>query len=115
MKTKKFDVGIVKMDLLPNGFVKGFALKRDASVRECKHIMKNILGIDFFDRDCFEDQSEYKEFNENLVHDVNAWLRGEFEDTALMEEYAPDCSDEPIGVMCLVPVIPYLKKKGIID
>ena len=115
MKTKKFDVGLVKMELQPNGFVKGLVLKRDLNIRECKHIVKKCLGIDYFESDCFEDQSEYKEFNENLVHDVNAWLKGEFEDTALMEEYAPDCSDEPIGVMCLVPVILYLKKRGIID
>jgi len=115
MKTKKFDVGLIKMELQPNGFVKGLVLKRDLTIRECKHIMKNILGIDFFDRDCFEDQTEYKEFNENLVRDVNDWLKGEFDDTALMEEYAPDCSDEPIGVMCLVPVISYLKTKDIID
>lgn len=115
MKTKKFDVGLIKMELQPNGFVKGLVLKRDLTIRECKHIMKNILGIDFFDRDCFEDQTEYKEFNENLVRDVNDWLKGEFDDTALMEEYAPDCSDEPIGVMCLVPVISYLKTKCIID
>lgn len=115
MKTKKFDVGLIKMELQPDGFVKGLVLKRDLTIRECKHIVKKCLGIDYFESDCFEEQCKYKEINEKLVCDVNAWLRGKIDDDALLEDYTPDCYYDSIGVMCFVPVILYLKKRGIID
>ena len=44
---------------------------------------------------------------------VNAWLRGDTDDSAIME-FAFDCSDDPIGIMNLIPIICYLQKKGII-
>ena len=115
MKTKKFDLGVVKLEMEFNGFAKGLILKRDVSLRECKHIMRNLLGIDINGRDCFNELWEYKEYNENLVRNVNDWLKGNFEDTALMHEYAIDCYDEPIGIMNLVPIIKYLKTKDIIE
>lgn len=114
MKTKKFDIGAVKIEMQSNGFAKGLILKRDVSLRECKHIMRNLLGIDINDRDCFNELWEYEEFNENLVIDVNKWLRGDCEDHILMADYAYD-SYEPLGCMNLVPIIAYLKSKGIID
>ena len=114
MKTKKFDIGAVKIEMHSNGFPKGLCTKRDATLRECKHIMKNLLGIDTHDRDCFVDEQEYKEYNDNRVIDVNKWLRGDYEDHILMEDYAYD-SYEPLGCMNLIPIIAYLKSKGIID
>lgn len=114
MKTKKFDIGTVKIEMHPNGFPKGFCTKRDATLRECKYIMKNLLGIDTHDQDCFVDRQEYKEYNDNLVIDVNKWLRGDYDDTTLMADYAYD-SDESLGCMNLIPIITYLKSKGIID
>ena len=86
MKTKKFDIGTVKIEMHSNGFPKGLCIKRDATLRECKHIMKNLLGININNRDCFNELCEYKEFNENLVIDVNNWLRGDYEDHILMQE-----------------------------
>lgn len=115
MKTKKFDLGVVKLEMQSNGFAKGLILKRDVSLRECKHIMRNLLGVELNDRDCFCELWEYKEYNDSLVRDVNNWLKGNFEDTALMQEYALDCCDEPIGIMNLVPIIKYLKTKDIIE
>ena len=115
------------LDILQSGrgVFKNFknTLKKYPEVDRKWHIFKNRI-MKFYINDWYNELRElwglekldcFPESDENLVHDVNAWLRGEFEDSALMEEYAPDCSDEPIGVMCLVPVIPYLKKKGIID
>lgn len=112
---KKFNIGTIKMKMNSNGFPKGFILKRELTLRECRYILKTLLGIDINDADCFVDKYEYKSYNVTLKQDVNDWLQGELEDDYIMMEYADDCGDEPIGIMNLVPLICYLKKKDIID
>ena len=51
---KKFNIGTVKMEMHQNGFPKGLSLKRKLSIRESKHVMRNLLGIDLNDKDCFD-------------------------------------------------------------
>lgn len=113
-RKKKFNVGTVVMELQKDDTVpKGLVLKRELNIRECRHIMKNLLMIDInTEDDCF-DSEEYKEYNSELKKTVNEWLRGDAEDDSIME-YAYDCSDEPIGMMNLIPIIMYLKKHEII-
>lgn len=111
---KNFNVGVVKMKMETNGYPKGFILKRDLTIKETKFIMRNLLGIDVLTKEDFEYAEEYKEYNEELKNTVQEWLSGDAEDSAIME-YAYDCAEEPIGIMNLVPIIYYLKKKGIID
>ena len=89
---KKFDLGIVNVEMHPNKFVKGFILKRNLTTKECKYIMRNLLGIDIKTKEDCYDIEEYKEYNEELTNDVNDWLRGETDDSAIME-YAFYCSD----------------------
>lgn len=97
-----------------NGFIKGFSLKRDLTYRECSHIIKNLLGIWHTTKeDCF-DEEEWKSWRDMFITDVNQWLSGEREDDYIMQEYAGDCGDEPIGIMNLIPIICYLQKKEII-
>ena len=102
------------MELQKDGTVpKGLVLKRELNIRECRHIMKNLLMIDInTEEDCF-DFKEYKEYNSELKKTVNDWLRGDADDYNIME-YAYDCSDEPIGIMNLIPIIIYLKKREVI-
>lgn len=111
---KKFNVGTVLMELQKGGTVpKGLVLKRELNIRECRYIMKKLLMIDInTEEDCY-DSEEYKEYNSELKKTVNDWLRGDAEDYSIME-YAYDCSDEPIGIMNLIPIIMYLKKREII-
>lgn len=111
---KIYNVGKVKINLEKNGFPKGLILKRDLSARECRHIMKTLLGIEINTREDVYDDEEYKDYNDELKETVNKWLIGEVDDSNIME-YAYDCSDEPIGIMNLIPIIQYLKKKKIID
>lgn len=111
---KKFNLGVVKMEMEPNGFPKGFMLKRNLTIKECKFIMRNLLGIDVLTNEDFIDAEEYKEYNDDLKDTVQKWLSGDAEDSAIME-YAYDCTGEEIGIMNLIPIICYLKKKDIID
>lgn len=111
---KKYNIGSVKLNLENNGFPKGLILNRDLTVKESRYIMYNLLGININTIDDCYDRDEYKEYNIDLSNNVNSWLRGDIDDVSLME-YAGDCSDEPIGVMNLIPIIYYLKKKNIID
>lgn len=112
-KKKNFNIGTVKMTMESNGFPKGLILKRDLTVRECKHILGNLLGIELSTREDCYDNEEYQDKMDEYRDTVNAWLRGDADDSAIME-FAFDCSDDPIGIMNLIPIICYLKKKGII-
>lgn len=112
-KLKNFNIGAVKMTMETNGFPKGLILKRDLTLRECKHILGNLLGIELFTREDSYDNEEYRDKMDEYHDTVNAWLRGNADDFSIME-FAFDCSDEPIGIMNLIPIICYLKKKGII-
>lgn len=112
-KMKTFNIGTIKMGVESNGCLKGFALKRDLTVRECKHILGNLLGYNLNTlEDCY-DKEDYRNYNKDIANNVNQWLRGNADDWVI-EEYAYDCDDN-IGVMNLIPVIAYLKKKKIID
>ena len=89
-RKKKFNVGTVVMELQKGDTVpKGLVLKRELNIRECRHIMKNLLMIDInTEEDCL-DSEEYKEYNSELKKTVNDWLRGDAEDYSIME-YAYD-------------------------
>ncbi len=111
---KRFNVGTIKMNIQENGFPKGLVLNRELTIRECRYIMRELLGIDIQTIDCFEFSEDYKDYNTDLCKDVNNWLRGDCDEDRIME-YAYDCSDEPLGMMNLIPIIIYLKKKNIMD
>ena len=114
IRKKKFNVGTVVMEIPKGDYIpKGLVLKRELTIRECRYIMRNLLMIEInSEEDCY-DSEEYKEYNSELQKVVNDWLRGEAEDYSIME-YAYDCFDESIGVMNLIPILMYLKKREII-
>lgn len=111
---KKYNLGTVKVEMEANGFPKGLILKRELTIRECRYILRNLLGIEIQTKEDCYDAEEYKEYNEEIKHNVNEWLKGDFDDYAIME-FAYDCSDESIGIMNLIPILFYLKKIGVID
>ena len=111
---KKYNIGAIKMNMEANGFPKGFILKRELTIRECRYIMKRLLGIEISTPEDFDFKYDYKDYNDELLTDVNEWLKGNRDDERIME-YSFDCSDEQIGIMNLIPIISYLKRKNIID
>lgn len=83
MNNKRYNVGTVGMTMETNGFPKGFILKRDLTLRECKHILGNLLGIELFSREDCYDNEEYQDKMSEYRDTVNAWLRGDAEDSAI--------------------------------
>lgn len=75
--------------------------------------MYNLLGINIVNKEDCYDYDEYKELNQELTENVNLWLKGNIDDSTLME-YAGDCSDEPLGLFNMIPIISYLQKKEVI-
>lgn len=122
METQKtFNLGKIKTAQYAGGGIKGLVLNRDVTVREARHIMTNIFGIVINTLDDCDDAEEYKYWNQELVKDVNDWLRGEMDDDTMKDRdyiimyYAGDCADEALGVMNMIPLLAYLKKRHIID
>lgn len=111
---KKFNIGTIKMNMQENGFPKGLVLNRELTIRECRYIMRELLGIDIQTKDCFDFSEDYKDYNTDLCKNVNSWLRDDCYEDRIME-YAYDCSNEPLGIMSLIPIIVYLRKKNIIN
>lgn len=63
-KQRNFNIGTVKITMETNGFPKGFILKRDLTLRECKHILGNLLGIELSTReDCNDKRHQEKVSN----------------------------------------------------
>lgn len=102
-----------KMEKHGNGTLKGFYLKRELTIREVRHIMKNILRIVINESDECDGAVDYAEYNAELSNTVKRWLVGDADDTEIME-YAYDCSDEPLGCWNAFAIAEYLSKRDII-
>lgn len=111
---KKYNLGTIKVEMKDNGFPNGLILNRELTLRECRYILRNLLGIEIGTLEDFYDREEYSDYNDGLKKDVNEWMVGNLDDSAIME-YAYDCSDECLGIMNLIPIISYLKKHKVID
>jgi hypothetical protein len=107
------NLGKVKLVMYDNGFPKGFILKRRATLRECRYIMYELLGIVICNRNDFEYQEDYKDYNKKLCDDVDDWLEGNLDEDGIAQ-YAYDCADEQLGMHNMLIITSYLQKKGII-
>lgn len=113
MEIKKVKLPEVKLIVEDDKLFSGIVLKRELTLKECRFIMENILGIVLETRDEFDEEEEYNEYNDNLVGDVNSWLVGDCDDYTIME-YAYDCADEPIGIWKAISVLMYLEEKKLL-
>ena len=114
MKTKNRTINLRKFKMKSDNFDRGFVLKRDLTLREARFILKNLLGIVISNRaDCF-DLDEYKDYNEELLKDVTGWLKGDVDDQTIMQDYAGDCGDEPVGIWNAFKIAGYLINKNVI-
>jgi hypothetical protein len=115
MKNKKrFKLGVVDITMHENGFPKGLVLKRDVTTREARYILSKLLGFVLMERNEYDSYIEYADDLEYQTHLVNDWLKGDTDDDNIVE-IAGDCSDEKLGLINMVPILSYLKKKGIIE
>lgn len=111
---KKVNLGIVKITTHKNGVPKGLILKRDITTREAKYILSTLLGFVLYAPGDLPDRELYREILNDYKVVVNKWLRGETSDGDVAEVAYGD-SGEQVGLMNMIPIISYLKKKGIIE
>lgn len=111
MENKTYNIDTFQMTMEKNGFPKGFILNRDLTLDECKHIMEHLLGISLGDVSDFFDVEEYNGYCDELVKNVNDWLRGDCDDDYLMYIYA---YGDDIGVMNIIPVIEFLQERNVL-
>lgn len=98
-----------------NGFIKGLILNRYLTVDECRYIISELLGIDIQEEDDFYDDEhdEWQEYNEELQININAWLRGDADDSVIAQ-YMYDCQYDQLGMMQLIGILIYLQKIEVI-
>ena len=108
-KSKTYKIGEIKLKISSNGYPLGFFLKRRLTLRECKHILKNLLGINLAIRDCFYDKEEYDDYNQEIEDTVNEWLNGNLEDESIAE-FEADCYSDQLGIFNMFPIAAYLLK-----
>ena len=108
-KSKTYKIGEIKLKIYSNGYTCGFFLKRRLNLRECKHILKNLLGINLAIRDCFYDKEEYDDYNQEIEDTVNEWLNGNLEDESIAE-FEADCYSGQLGIFNMFPIVMYLLK-----
>ena len=108
-KSKTYKIGEIKLKISSNGYPCGFFLKRRLSLRECKYILNNLLGINLAIRDCFYDKEEYGDYNQELEDSINEWLNGNLEDESIAE-FEADCYAGQLGIFNMFPIAAYLLK-----
>ena len=117
METNKiFHLGDVNVSTYSDGSIKGFELKRLATIEEAREVIDSIFGIAVINSDDFgeddEDLDDYDAYNMELTALFNEWLKGHYDDDAIMNYFG--CEDDQLGLFNLLPLIIYLKEKEII-
>lgn len=114
---KKYNIGTVKLTMENNGFPKGFALKRDPTVKEAMHILQSILGFANDDyKDWFDDEIERQDYRKQCRFILTEFLKGDCDWNCLCNE--TQCyDDDEMGFpwASAFPLVAYLKQKGIIE
>ena len=112
---KRYDIGTIKMAMQPNGYPQGFILKREPTVRETMHILRNILGFNLNLDDC-DAEEERKEYRQDCQKSLTKFLRGDMDWTYLCNDtYCYDDDDTGFPFASAFPLAGYLKQKGIIE
>jgi hypothetical protein len=111
---KKFKLGVVEITTRANGFPKGLILKRKVTTQEAKYILGALLVFVLATRDDFDCVSDYRDRLTEYTNTVNLWLKGGLDDDSIAE-LSCECSEEQLGLMNMIPILDYLKKKGVIE
>lgn len=86
--------------------ITGFNIKRPLTFDESKYILHNIFKVYVDKRSDFFKQSDYNEFCNQVILDINKWLRGRLSDDAIIDTYFDD--DNTITLKGIFKVIDYL-------
>lgn len=110
----EYNIGTIEMQMYPNGFPKGFILKREPTVSESMYILQNILG---FANEGYKDWYDYEDERECYCNDCQKhlveFLKGECDWEFLSDSIS--CYDElGFPMASAFSLAAYLKEKGII-
>ena len=115
-KTLKLDTNIPVLCTTGNPIPYALVLKRDATVREACHCLRNLMGF-YLDLslDDFETREERDDFRKDITVAFNNYLKGKMEWCELCDAtYCYDEDDLGPSIACHLYVLEYLIKKGII-
>lgn len=108
-KSKTYKIGEIKLKISSNGYPCGLMLKRRLTLRECKYILNNLLGINLAIRDWFNYKEEYDNYNQEIEDTFNEWINGNLDDDAIAK-FEAVCYHGQLGIFNMFPIAAYLLK-----
>lgn len=115
-KTLKLNKNIPVLCTTANSIPHALVLKRDLTVREACHCLRNLMGFNFdLSLDDFETKEERDDFRNDITDSFNKYLRGKCDWASLCDAtYCYDEDDMGPSISCHLYVLEYLIKKEII-
>lgn len=115
-KTLKLNKNIPVICTAGNPIPYALVLKRDLTVREACHCLRNIMGFDIdLSIDEFETREERDDFRREITEVFNDYLRGKSDWSSLCDiTYCYDYDGEGLPIACILYLMEYLIKKGIV-
>lgn len=119
IRSKKFPIGDVQLRLTDDGFPVGLKLHRNLTTAECRHILKTYFGCRLLERNDYSHPhtfipEAYKDYNDKLTIAVNEWLTGREPSKDFIERFSVDYNEKALTPFSIIPILAYLKSKGII-
>lgn len=115
-KTLKLNKNISVLCTTGNPIPYALVLKRDLTVREACHCLRNLMGFDLnLSLDEFETNEERNDYINEVTEYFNDYLKGKCDWSSLCDAtYCYDYDSEGISMACHLYVLEYLIKKDII-
>lgn len=115
-KTLKIEKNIPVICTTGNSIPHALVLKRDATVREACHCLRNLMGFDLnLSLDEYDTNEEKDDYRKTVTKSFNDYLKGNIEWRVLCEDtFCYDDDDLGPSIACHIYVLEYLIKKGII-
>lgn len=114
-KTIKLNKNVPVLCTTGNPIPYALVLKRDLTVREACHCLRNLMG---FNLDLcieeFESKEERNDFRKEITAAFNGYLKGQYDWSSLCD--ATYCYDDDQGpsIACHLSILEYLIKKSIV-
>ena len=115
-KTLKLNKNIPVLCTTGNPIPYALVLKRDLTIKEACHCLRNLMGFDLnLSLDGFETNEERNDYRKEVTKTFNGYLNGKCDWSSLCDAtYCYDYDDMGPSIACHLYVLEYLIKKEII-
>lgn len=115
-KTIKLNKNVPVLCTTGNPIPYALVLKRDLTVREACHCLRNLMGFNLsLCIEEFESKEERDDFRKDITAAFNKYLKGQRDWSSLCDAtYCYDDDDQDPSIACHLSVLEYLIKKGIV-